>query len=241
MKKICLFGDSISKGVIFDAVKNRYVYVKNSFANLISSRNNIEIENFSKFGCTITKGADILEQHMAEAEESIITVLEFGGNDSDYDWRQISNDPLAHHEPKTPVDVFCRCYSSLIEMLKGKNIKTAIINLPPIDEKRYFEWFSKGLNKSNILKWLGGSVEYIYRWHESYNSRICYAANHYNIPLIDIRTPFLEKRNYRKYLGIDGIHPNEQGHALISETIQKYVDKMDSYVKTNDKGSLLAY
>jgi lysophospholipase L1-like esterase len=229
MKKICLFGDSISKGVVFDTIKNRYVYVKESFTKLVSSQNEIEISNHAKFGCTILKGVDMVEEYMDEIAESDFTVLEFGGNDSDYDWRRISEDPGAHHEPKTPFLQFGDCYAGLLSMFKDKDINLAVMNLPPIDEQKYFDWVSRGLNRENILSWLGGDVGYIYRWHESYNMQVCCLANRFNVPLIDIRTPFLELRNYGDYLSVDGIHPNSMGHALISETIGKYIEKMDIY------------
>ncbi len=231
MKKICLFGDSISKGVVFDTIKNRYVYVKESFAKLISAEKQVEIANHAKFGCTILKGLDMIEENMAEIAASDFTVLEFGGNDCDHDWRKIADAPDAFHEPKTPFRQFCDSYGKLIAMFKEKNIRLAVMNLPPIDEQKYFDWFSRGLNKNNILKWLGGNVSYIYRWHESYNMQICCLANRFNVPLIDIRTPFLERRDYSDYLSVDGIHPNEKGHALISETVGKYVEAMDIYVQ----------
>jgi lysophospholipase L1-like esterase len=44
----------------------------------------------------------------------------------------------------------------------------------------------------------------------------------------------LELRNYGDYLSVDGIHPNLKGHALISETVGKYVEKMDIYTKTRN-------
>ena len=40
-----------------------------------------------------------------------------------------------------------------------------------------------------------------------------------NIKLIDIRSVFLQRRDYCNYLSDDGIHPNETGHALIAGTV----------------------
>ncbi|OLA61120.1 MAG: hypothetical protein BHW37_01125 [Firmicutes bacterium CAG:272_52_7] len=39
------------------------------------------------------------------------------------------------------------------------------------------------------------------------------------IPMIDIRSAFLVKRDYSDYLCEDGIHPNERGHKLIKDTL----------------------
>ena len=76
-----------------------------------------------------------------------------------------------------------------------------------------------GTERSNILKWLGGSSEFIYRWHEQYNVAVHNIAQTANVKLIDIRSAFLERRDYCNYLSDDGIHPNETGHALIAGTV----------------------
>ena len=59
----------------------------------------------------------------------------------------------------------------------------------------------------------------IYRWHESYNMAVCRIALSQRVPLIDIRSAFLERKNYQSLLCEDGIHPNEEGHAMISSVI----------------------
>jgi lysophospholipase L1-like esterase len=41
------------------------------------------------------------------------------------------------------------------------------------------------------------------------------------IPLIDIRSGFLRKKNFSRYLCADGIHPNDKGHLLISKAIRE--------------------
>lgn len=232
MQKIALFGDSVSKGVIYDENKSRYVFTKNSFANLFSALKSLQILNFAKFGCTVAKGRNIIEKHLTEAAQADITILEFGGNDSDHNWEQISKDPLNIHVPQTPIDTFSEEYIKIIEELKAGGAKPVMLNLPPIEEHRYFDWFSRGLNKENILKWLGGSVEYVYRWHEMYNMEVCKIANEYSVPLIDVRSAFLQKRDFSAYLCSDGIHPNEKGHELISEVISLSLPDIKKVLKT---------
>ncbi len=41
------------------------------------------------------------------------------------------------------------------------------------------------------------------------------------IPMIDIRSGFMGKKNFSNYLCADGIHPNEKGHLLISRAIRE--------------------
>ncbi|MBE6830962.1 MAG: SGNH/GDSL hydrolase family protein [Ruminococcaceae bacterium] len=96
-----------------------------------------------------------------------------------------------------------------------------LLSLPPIDAQRYFAWISRGLNAENILRFLG-DIEYIYRWHEMYNLAVYRLAMDQGVPLIDISSAFLKTGNFQDLICEDGIHPNENGHRLIGQTIEKY-------------------
>lgn len=236
MKKICLFGDSISKGVIIDALHNKYTMTKNSFANIIAAEQSaLSIQNYSMLGCTIAKGSSLITRHMKDVEDCDVMVLEYGGNDSDHDWAAIAAHPEQAHLPKTPLDEFAGKYLDIIAALKGMNKRILMLNLPPIDPHKYFQWFSRGLDGSNILGWLGGSDEYIYRFHESYNAQVCDIAADNGIRLLDIRSAFLEKKNYSDYLCDDGIHPNEKGHQLIAEVIEDKLPQLLSIMQEQEQ------
>ncbi len=217
---VCIFGDSVAKGVVFDQVRQRYALLKNGFVNLACAALRLSPKNYSKFGCTVTKGAEMLGAHAAELAQYDWTLLEFGGNDSDFDWAGIAAEPDAPHQPKTPPAEFAAQYGGMIETVLANGGTPVLLNLPPVEPQRFFDWVSRGLNAENILHWLGGRVDYIYRWHESYSMEISRLAQRYNLPLIDIRTAFLQRHRYEELLCADGMHPNEQGHALISDEIQ---------------------
>lgn len=212
---VCVFGDSVAKGVIFDNVLKKYTLLRNSFANRIAGSFPVSIRNYSKFGCTVTKGLETLRRHSGELSKYDYTVLEFGGNDCDYNWAEISAAPEQEHLPGTPVELFEQRYAELIGEVKAGGSRPVLLTLPPIDAKRYFAWICRGLNPRAILKWLG-DVEHIYRWHERYNLAVCRVARECCAPLIDISSAFLETHDYRSLLCEDGIHPNEKGHRLIS-------------------------
>lgn len=219
---ICGFGDSIMKGVIFDAIKGKYIFLKNSFANIFGLSEGVKVDNYAKFGCTITAGKSIIEKYASKLPDYKYTALEFGGNDCDFDWKAVAEDPDGTHMPKTPISEFEGLYSTIIDDVSKAGSRPVLFSLPPLNAHRYFSWISKGLNADNILRWLG-DVEHIYRWHEMYNLVVMRLAAIKNVSLIDIRKAFLESRNYLSLLCEDGIHPNEAGHALISEVIKKYV------------------
>ncbi len=220
IQSVCIFGDSVSKGVIFDSVRNKYILLKDSFVGTIEHNTNISISNYSKFGCTITKGCEVLKKHESELNQYDYTLLEFGGNDCDFDWAAISNEPESPHTPNTPVSAFEQGYSELIDEVKKSGGKPVLLSLPPIDAKRYFAWVTRGLNADNVLRWLG-DVEYIYRWHEMYNLAVNRLAKLHSVPLIDISSAFLKTGHYQNLICEDGIHPNKDGHKLISETIEQ--------------------
>lgn len=54
MASICCFGDSLTKGVVFDTEKQRYTFIKNNFMKLFGAKEKVSVDNHSKFGCTIT-------------------------------------------------------------------------------------------------------------------------------------------------------------------------------------------
>jgi lysophospholipase L1-like esterase len=220
INSVCIFGDSISKGVIFDETKNKYCFLKESFAFLLEKCQPIKISNFARFGCTISKGSDIIKNHLQELGKFDYTVLEFGGNDCDFDWAEVADSPEEKHLCKTPLLQFRDQYISLIELVLENGSKPILLTLPPIDPKRYFKWVSRGLNANNILAFLG-DVQNIFSWQSSYSTVISELAETYKIPLIDIRYAFLEEKNFSEYLCDDGIHPNSKGHLLISKTIEK--------------------
>ena len=38
---ICVFGDSVAKGVVFDEIKNKYTFLKENFVNLVQSKTSV--------------------------------------------------------------------------------------------------------------------------------------------------------------------------------------------------------
>ena len=128
--KLCFFGDSIGKGIVYDKERGRYVPTENSFVRLVGEEEKIDIENFSRFGCTVTRGEQIVERNVPEIKSSDYVVLEFGGNDSDYNWKKIADDPDAEHSPNTPLSVFVETYKKVIGEIKKLGKIPVILNLP---------------------------------------------------------------------------------------------------------------
>lgn len=220
MPKVCVFGDSVAKGIVYDDAKKKYVYLKDSFVNMVEEKIQTPIRNFAKFGCTIEKGKDLVRKHLRELSEYDYTVLEFGGNDCDYNWREVATEPDAPHLPNVPIQEFETLYSDMIDDVRESGSKPVLMTLPPLDARRFFNWVSAGLNYTNILKFLG-DVEHIYRWHELYNLAVYRIAIKKDVPVIDITTKFLLEPNCNRLLCADGMHPNADGHKLIVSAINE--------------------
>ncbi len=165
----------------------------------------------------------MIERHSDEISSSDVTFLEFGGNDCDFDWKMIADNPDTEHSPKTILYSFKEQFFVLIEKVRALGSKPVILSLPPIHSEAYFSFISRFMDdvqKTNILKWLGGDVGIITRWHDMYNKALFEISKLTGTSIIDITTPFEQyEGDVRALLCSDGIHPNALGHELIACSI----------------------
>ncbi len=230
IKKIGIWGDSILKGIVFDENAGKYRPLKNCAVNLIKNNYRLDIKNNSRFGCTAPKAEKNLEQSLNNGYSADMVLIEFGGNDCDFDWSRVSQAPDDEHFPNTPLSEYISAMSSMITNLINHKIKPVLMNLPPINAEKYFDWITKpdNVNAENVLHWLK-EKNVIYRQQENYSNAVERLSAKYNIPLIDVRTPFLQIRDYSKYLCVDGIHLNEKGQEFMSKAIAGFTKKYNIF------------
>lgn len=218
-----LYGDSISKGVVYDESREKYVLLEESYPNLLQNKLKGVVHNAAKFGNTILRAAGKLQNDVLKKKPDIV-IIEFGGNDCDFKWEEIAENPQGTHLPNTDFSIFQKSLRSLIDLFNSTGIIPVLMTIPPLDADRYFKWISKNSAAigGKILEWLG-SVSKIYWWQERYNSAILNIAQETGTRWIDIRSAFLKHPDFRQFLCIDGIHPNEKGHRLIAEKIMEYI------------------
>jgi acyl-CoA thioesterase-1 len=217
-KKICLFGDSIGKGVFYDAEKRKYAFLTRPFAALLGERLGIQVDNRSRFGCTITKGASMVEAHKDDLKDYDYIALMFGGNDCNFDWDKVEEAPEAEHECTTPLSVFTDTYKKLIEFITQNGGKPAILSMIPVDFKKYFDWIVKSHDSMSILRFLRVK-ERIERWNEMYNLALWGLSRDTGTPILDIRSPFLASPELPDFYCEDGIHINAAGHKLLCDQL----------------------
>jgi lysophospholipase L1-like esterase len=215
-----VYGDSLMKGTVIDE-GYRYHAIASEEIRLFEDAFQIKVENRARFGITIEKGKRILERDIETEPPSTYALIEFGGNDCNFNWRQVSDEPEREHKPFTVLSKFEEGYRFMLEKLRSFGTIPVLMTLPPIDAEKYFTFICRGNDSGRILKWLG-DVHRIYRFQELYSNVITKVAISTGTALIDIRGAFLAKRDCRELIGLDGIHLNREGYALLFETIRNF-------------------
>lgn len=221
VQKITVWGDSILKGVALGE-DGKYHVLENSCGALFSKKNNIELTNRSRFGCTSVKGRSILHADLEKGVQADAVLIEYGGNDCNFDWSKISAAPDETHLPVTPVGQFMNEMQLMIDETRKNGFEPLLMTLPPLDHRRFFRTVCRGLNARNILHWLGNAFA-IYRWQENYSDAVAELALQNHCGLIDVRSAFLTTKNYEAMICDDGMHPNENGHRLMAEVFDDYL------------------
>lgn len=220
--KLQIFGDSIMQGVIYLEDSGKYKLRSNRFAKLRES--GIDVSNNSHMGATIEKGMSCLERKLDACDSDTMVLFEFGGNDCDFDWKQVSEAPDAEHHPNIAPEKFTELYKNAIRHAKSRGSKVAIATLVPLDAKKFMSWITRGLSYDNILHWLG-DVSMLSRWQEYYSHLTEEIASETGCPVIDLRSTFLLTHSYSDCLCADGIHPTEQGYTMIEEELTRHIIK----------------
>ena len=230
LREIVLWGDSIMRGVVYDEAKQKYSLASPNGAEAASRVLGLPLRMRARRGCTVDNGLTLIQKYLKtekEAGEGIeAALLEFGGNDCDFNWGQVAADPEARHQPRTPLDRFSVHLEEMIRLVRSHGMRPVLVTLPPVHAERYLTFICRpsrdreGLNRDRILSFLG-DVQFIYRWHERYNNSVVRMATEAGCLVADVRSAFLEERHYEDRLCADGIHPNEKGYTLIEQSVEE--------------------
>lgn len=214
-----IFGDSILKAVLYENGKYR---MNMEPEREFSAESGIQIHNYARFGCTIRKAIRWIRRDCEESgkpEDSV--VLEFGGNDCDYDWARISQNPALRIQCKTPPEEFAALYREALALIRQSGRRPVAMTLPPIHSLRYLNFVCKnGLLKENLLRWLGDAGA-IGRRQRLYSELALQVAREEQAEVIDLRAAFPQDETaLAELLCEDGIHPNQKGQARILNEIR---------------------
>ena len=226
--KIYVFGDSVLKGVVLDEQYGKYVVDAPLDACALSKLAGQELVNRSTFGATIIRAKRVIERTLKRKEDCGVAVLEFGGNDCNFDWAAVSNNPQADHQPATDPDEFAKIYEEIVRDLQAQGVQVVVANLPPIDSEYYLDYLvDSGLDRQSLLSFLG-DVGRISRFQELYSNISERVAQKTGALLVDLRSRFLRLQNYRDHICRDGLHPSPAGHQVIYESLVDFIRSPDA-------------
>ena len=163
----------------------------------------------------------MLDRMLARKLPCDMMVMDFGGNDCDFRWKEIAEDPTGDHQPNVPLPEFVELYREMIRRARSHGIRPILTNLPPLDSERFFNWWCGDLDKEAVMRWLG-DVGNIYVWQERYSRAVERLAREENVPLVDVRGVFLDYGHLEQTLCADGTHPNTVGQGLITKAFQDF-------------------
>lgn len=222
--KVTVIGDSISKGVIYE--NEQLSIAENPAINIIGENLNYEIENVSSYGQTLKRifKKKIIENVIEKRDKKKrnFAVLSIGGNDSDYDWKEVSLSPNENHLPKTPLNEFVSDYEKIIKQLQKNGFEIIVCSITPIKAEWYFNnVICKIANEKNVLEFLHNDLSNLTRHQELFNNEIIKIAMREKVKFVDIRQFFLAENDCFNYYCKDGAHLTREGQKYIAGKVTK--------------------
>lgn len=181
--RIAVFGDSLMKGTLPDA-QLRYHFHTDLFEAPLAGLH-AEVTNRSVFGATSRKGVTLVQRDLARGHRYDWALVEYGGNDCNYDWPDVAAHPEQDHDPVVLVDEFRANMAAIVQMLREAGIRPIFTTLPPIDEVKYLACIDhNGASAAGVMQWLG-DVRRIYRTQERYSGLVRTIADELDVPCVD--------------------------------------------------------
>lgn len=224
MGKISVFGDSILKGVQVEGAGGRYVVNDSLGFSSIASQAGLSVQNFSKFGCTITKAWAYIQKMFSRIDADIV-FMDFGGNDCDFDWAAVARSPLNVHRPKTDYYDFVSTYNTVVDYIKEKRRLPIVATLVPVQPDMYIDHICRtnGVDRKSIMRWMQNDPERLASLQKSYSDAVKGISCNREVPLLDIRSAFEDYSRPESLLCSDGIRPNLKGQRVIRDCFQAFI------------------
>lgn len=231
MSEIYLFGDSASQGLVLD--ENNQYHVSRTGCIRLLKRKGFPIRNYAVHGYTVLQGLASFEK--MQIEPGARCVIQFGGNDSDLDWDTVSEEPGTFHDGAVPLKEFRDHLARFIGEARGRFLEPILVTPLALISARFYRWVCRGRNADNILHYLWGDTESMYRWQERYANAVREVAVKEGCRLVDIRSWLLDRLDYPALFCADGIHPNEAGHSVIAELVCQHCSIPDPGIAAEGK------
>lgn len=222
--KVNIYGDSIMAGAVMEAPLE-YITIMKENIDRFCGQYPLTIHNRARFGITVDLGRRMLERDLAKGLDCDYALIEFGGNDSNFNWAEVAKAPDVNHYPRTDIDTFRAILASMVQDVRSQGTTPVLMTLPPIDGALYFDFIvSQGNDRDSVLRWLG-DANMIYRFHEMYSGAVRQVAEETRCLLVDARAPFLSRRDFHTMICKDGLHLNRKGHEVLFGAFSAFVEE----------------
>lgn len=231
LTEILVLGDSILKGIQVDTETGKYITRNEIGVPALERDFGLTVRNESHFGATVEKGQRLLTRLLSREEPGDAVVMDFGGNDCDYQWAQIAADPAGEHLPAVPLAEFVERYRLMVRQVRQRGLVPILTTLPPLEPQRFFDWWCRGLDGQAVRRWMG-SICNIYAHQEQYSRAVERLAREESTELVDVRGAFLDHGHLDTLLCPDGTHPNSAGQALIGQAFRTFGERWTTTFRT---------
>ena len=113
--RIEAFGDSVMKGIMLDENKRFRSYADRF--DIIKRDFDIEVVNNARIGFTIERGFAQIKKFVTKDDCPEFVLLEYGGNDCNFDWKEVSEHPDEDHQPIVSPERFASLYREVVTYL----------------------------------------------------------------------------------------------------------------------------
>lgn len=222
---VTVFGDSIGKGVFTDGGKIEVL--KDNAVSLFERWRGIKVDNKSGYGQSLKRLCEkgVIDRYISELDKTAenVAVIELGGNDADFDWKQVALTPREKHFPKTRVEEFSLLYADVLKKFIAVGVRPVVCTIVPISSGRYFDnVITKLCDGEKVLEFFNGDVNTIHRHQEMFNNEILKNSYRVGVDVIDLRKQFLDTNEFESLICRDGIHPNACGQARIFDAVKAF-------------------
>lgn len=220
--KILCFGDSLTRGVSF--VNGRLKILKKNYPNVLQDLfkkankgdEDIQVINKGVFNDNSNLLIERLELDVIKEKPDFV-IIEIGGDDCDFAWPEVSQQPNDDHEATVPLDRYISNLVSIITKVRKEGITPILSTLPPLDPVRYYKRITRNFS-SQVSNWICkvGGIEH---WHSKYNSAIKKVAEELDVMLIDVRNAIQCAGDLNILISEDGIHLTERGYEVFATEV----------------------
>ena len=137
MSMIYLYGDSLLKATMPDESFRYHFHLDQLSSRYAGSP--LTMVNRSKMGATVAKGQSLLAHDLQREMPAQMALIGYGGNDCDFCWQQIAENPDGEHHPHTELNTYLQALVRMAKDLLSRGIQPVLMTLPPIDARRYLD------------------------------------------------------------------------------------------------------